>query len=473
MVHWMVMLLTDLEGTARTLIARKRHYSVIRETLAGLYLFHKDISTERAEELANAVVEEIRSSIKVASSEKGQFLRTHLTGVKMGEQGVGSRGSGDEFVHRLIAEICQSQKAGIELSPQDQDDAGAVAVSSGRGMNSSKDQSILVSAIDGMHSRLSEYGFIAGFHCTRAALRDILVKGASPAALLVDIHLGDDADVAKLLDFMGGCQAVAELSKVPIVAGSTLRIGGDMVLGDRITGGVAAVGLSSRPLFARKAVQEGDRIFMTTGNGGGTICTTAIFAGYEDVVEETLNTDFIQASQLIISEGLRDYIHAATDITNGGVRGDAAEISRATKLGLVFNREAVLAVINPKVRKMLEELQIDLLGVSIDSLMLFSDEKESEKVIQRFQENNISLYEVGKVISSPTGVFEVKEGSLLPLERQFREAAYTPLKKAIGTKKPRNETEMQRKLVESQKAVKKKINNVISLIQRRKNNAMG
>ncbi|MHA2232325.1 MAG: AIR synthase-related protein [Candidatus Hodarchaeales archaeon] len=465
--------MSDLEGTARTLIARKRHHSAIQETIANLYLFHKDMSTERALELADAVVEEIRSSLKVASSEKGRFLHTHLTGVKMGEQGVGSRGSGDEFVHKLIAEICQSQKAGIELAPQDQDDAGAVTVPSGRGIDSSKDQLILVSAIDGMHSRLSEYGFIAGFHCTRAALRDILVKGASPEALLVDIHLSDDADVAKLLDFMGGCQAVAELSEVPIVAGSTLRIGGDMVLGDRMTGGVAAVGVSAKPLFARKNVQKGDRIYMTKGSGGGTICTTAIFAGYEDVVEETLNTDFIEASQLLISEGLRSYIHAATDVTNGGVRGDAAEISRATKLGLVFNREDVMAVINPKVRKMLEELQIDPLGVSIDSLMLFSDEGGSEKVIQRFQENNIRLYEVGKAISSPEGVFEAKEGSLLPLERQFREAAYTPLKKAIGTKKPRNEAEMQRKLLESQKAVKKKISNVISLIQRRKDNAMG
>ncbi|MFQ5977868.1 MAG: AIR synthase-related protein [Candidatus Heimdallarchaeota archaeon] len=465
--------MTDLEGTARILIARKRHHSAIRETLANLYLFHKDLSPERAEELADAVVKEIRSSLHVASSDKRRFLRTHLTGVKMGEQGVGSRGSGDEFVHRLIAEICQSQKTGIELAPIDQDDAGAVAISSGRSMDSFKDQLTLVSAIDGMHSRLSEYGFVAGFHCTRAALRDILVKGASPTALMVDIHLGDDADVAKLLDFMGGCQAVAELSKVPIVAGSTLRIGGDMVLGDRMTGGVAAVGFSSKPLFARKAVQEGDKIFMTSGSGGGTICTTAIFAGYENVVEETLNTDFVEASRLLISEGLRSYIHAATDVTNGGVRGDATEISRATKLGLVFNREAVIAVINPKVRNMLDDLQIDPLGVSIDSLMLFLDEEGSKKAIQRFRESNISLYEVGKVISSPEGVFESKEGSLLPLDRQFREAAYTPLKKAIGTKKPRNEVEMQRKLIESQKAVKKKIANVISLIQGRKNNAMG
>ncbi|MFX0114605.1 MAG: AIR synthase-related protein [Candidatus Hodarchaeota archaeon] len=463
--------MTDLEGTARTLIARKRHHSAIRETLANLYLFHKEISTENAEALADAVLEEVEASLKVVSSEGGHFLRTYLSGVKMGEQGVGSRGSGDEFVHRLIGEICHPHQANIELSPQDQDDAGAVRIPSTKEKVSSNGQWTLVSAVDGMHSRLSEYGFIAGFHCTRAALRDILVKGATPAALLVDIHLGDDADVAKLLDFMGGCQTVAELSQVPIIAGSTLRIGGDMVLGDRMTGGTAAVGVSANPLFTRRGVQAGDKIFMTTGSGGGTICATAIFAGYEGVVEETLNTDFIDASRLIMSEDVRRYIHAATDVTNGGVRGDAAEISRVTNLGLIFKRSAIKGVINPRVHKMLEKLQIDPLGVSIDSLMIFSDEKGSEKIIQKFRENRMVL-EVGKAVSSPIGVFELKEGSLMPLERQFRETAYTPLKKAIGTKKPRNEGEMEKKLLEAQQAVKRKIDDVISLIQRRKNNAM-
>jgi hydrogenase expression/formation protein len=465
--------LTDLEGTVRTLIARKRHHSAIRETLANLYLFHKEITTESAEALADAVLEEVEASLKVASSEEGRFLHTHLSGVKMGEQGVGSRGSGDEFVHKLIAEICQPQQAHIELSPQDHDDAGAVTILEARDEASSNGPWILVSAIDGMHSRLSEYGFIAGFHCTRAALRDILVKGATPAAILVDIHLADDADVAKLLDFMGGCQAVAELSQVPIVAGSTLRIGGDMVLGDRMTGGSAAIGVSRDPLFTRRGVQVGDKILMTTGSGGGTICTAAIFAGYEGVVEETLNIDFIDASRLIISKDLRNYIHAATDVTNGGVRGDAAEISKQTNLGLVFNRKAVLGVINPKVRHMLEKVNIDPLGVSIDSLMLFSDEPGSKKIIQKFQENSMTLCEVGEVIKSPIGVFESKEGALEPFERQFREAAYTPLKKAIGTRKPGNKAEMERKLTEAQKAVQKKVNDVTSLILRRKNNAMG
>lgn len=465
--------LTDLEGIARKLIARKRNRSAIREILVSQYLFYKDISTKKAEELAEAVVEEVESSLRLSTSEGGRFLHTYNSGVSMGEQGVGSRGSGDELVHRLIADICQSATSVSKLSPQDQDDAGAVCIPSKKGETVTKDHLIVVCAVDGMHSRLSEYGFVAGFHCTRAALRDVLVKGATPIALLVDIHLGDDADVAKLLDFMGGCQAVGELSYVPIVAGSTLRIGGDMVLGDRMTGGVAAIGISENPLLMRSNVQAGDKIFMTTGSGGGTICATALFSGYKGVIEETLNIDFINASRLLVSEDLKGKIHAATDVTNGGIRGDATEISRVTDLGLIFNRDKVMAVINPKVRKMLHELQIDPLGVSIDSLMFFVSDEDSETIVRKFQEKGIFLHEVGAVTRSPIGVFESREGQLLPLERQFRETAYTPLKKAIGNRKPRNEAEMQRRLIEAKQEVQKKVNDVINLVKRRKYHAMG
>ena len=52
--------------------------------------------------------------------------------------------------------------------------------------------------------------------------------GADPVAMLSDLHLADDGDVGKLFDFTAGVCAVSELVDVPLVAGSTLRVGGDM-----------------------------------------------------------------------------------------------------------------------------------------------------------------------------------------------------------------------------------------------------
>ena len=85
-----------------------------------------------------------------------------------------------------------------KLSVRDLDDAGAVECS---------DEYIL-GKIEGMHSRLSEYPFLAGFHVSRAALRDLYVKGGKPKALMIDVHLADDGDVGKLFDFVAGCATV-------------------------------------------------------------------------------------------------------------------------------------------------------------------------------------------------------------------------------------------------------------------------
>ncbi|GAH54317.1 unnamed protein product, partial [marine sediment metagenome] len=95
---------------------------------------------------------------------------------------------------------------------------------------------------------------------------------------MVDVHLGDDADISKLFDFMAGISTISELTNVPITAGSTLRIGGDMVIGDRLVGGIAAVGVCKR-ILARRNIIPGNKILMTEGSGGGTITTTAIYSG--------------------------------------------------------------------------------------------------------------------------------------------------------------------------------------------------
>ena len=113
-------------------------------------------------------------------------------------------------------------------------------------------ENIFVCTVDGMHSRLSDYPFLAGFHVTRATLRDVYVMGAKPVMLFSDIHVADDGDVAKIFDYTAGITTVGEAMNVPLVTGSTLRIGGDMVLGKPLTGCVGAVGVADH-LTARKA----------------------------------------------------------------------------------------------------------------------------------------------------------------------------------------------------------------------------
>jgi len=307
----------DLEGYTKRALRRGLAKEVIERTLAERILEVRDIPLNSAVRIAQAVVEEAERTL----------CDRERSGVTMGNFGVGSRGSGDFYVHEEIARIIGKTSA---IVGSDQlDDSGVVRAKG----------ELIVVTVDGMHSRLSDFPFLAGFHVTRASLRDIYVMGAQPVALFSDIHLADDGDVSKVFDYTAGIGAVADVMNVPLVTGSTLRVGGDVVIGDRLTGCVGAVGVASdQGLTARINAREDDVILMTEGAGGGTITATALYNGCSDVVKQTLNLKFLHACDRLLRDGLVTKIHAMTDVTNGGIRGDAEEISKTAQVKLVLKR---------------------------------------------------------------------------------------------------------------------------------------
>lgn len=452
----------DIEGFVRRTI-KYEDEETVQINLANKILEFKDIDQEKAQKMAAAVIEEVKSTLKIDSHPDGfmrdliKYPESHVT---MGEIGVGSRGEGDFFVHRKIAEIVSSTKSSAYISPSAQDDGGVVKSEIG------SNDVYVTTAVDGIHSRLSEYPFLGGFHVARATLRDVCVMGADPIAMLSDLHLADDGDVGKLFDFTAGVCAVSELVDVPLVAGSTLRVGGDMVLGDRLVSAVGAVGISQHPPTARKRAESGDVVLLTEGSGGGTITTTAIYHGMFDVVWETMDINFIKASEAIFHAGLLPEVHAMTDVTNGGLRGDAHEITKTTGLGLTFYEDKIRDMVNPKVLDMLEKLDIDPLGVSVDSLMIIAPEEVALRVENAILSAGVKIKEIGYV--DQTGVSklmtETGEEELKPL---FREAAYTKIKKIVGDIEPEDFETMKDKVeIAALEAIKKK-DKIVKTISKR------
>lgn len=452
----------DIEGFVRRTI-KYEDEETVQINLANKILEFKDIDQEKAQKMAAAVIEEVKSTLKIDSHPDGfmrdliKYPESHVT---MGEIGVGSRGEGDFFVHRKIAEIVSSTKSSAYISPSAQDDGGVVKSEIG------SNDVYVTTAVDGIHSRLSEYPFLGGFHVARATLRDVCVMGADPIAMLSDLHLADDGDVGKLFDFTAGVCAVSELVNVPLVAGSTLRVGGDMVLGDRLVSAVGAVGISQHPPTARKRAESGDVVLLTEGSGGGTITTTAIYHGMFDVVWETMDINFIKASEAIFHAGLLPEVHAMTDVTNGGLRGDAHEITKTTGLGLTFYEDKIRDMVNPKVLDMLEKLDIDPLGVSVDSLMIIAPEEVALRVENAILSAGVKIKEIGYV--DQTGVSklmtETGEEELKPL---FREAAYTKIKKIVGDIEPEDFETMKDKVeIAALEAIKKK-DKIVKTISKR------
>jgi hydrogenase expression/formation protein len=432
----------DVEGFVRRRIW-KENEAIIEELAERLKEF-KNWRMEKRKEFSRAVLQEVKTANRYKNLDD-PFLKTLMefpkSKVKMGEFGVGCRGEGDFFVHREMAKILRGKTV---VGPMDQDDAGVIE----------KKGKFLTLAIDGMHSRLSEFPFLAGFHACRASLRDVFVMGSVPVALITDLRLGDDGDIGKLFDFIAGVACVSELVSAPLIAGSTLRIGGDMVLGDRFVGTVGTVGASDELPKRRKNAEEGDVILMSEGKGGGTITAIAIYSGNFGIIKETLNVEFMHACKKLMEEGLLENIHAMSDVTNGGLRGDANQISITSRKKLVFYEESLYKHVNKKIAKMLNDLKIDPLGISTDSLLLILPEEYVEDVNKSLR-GITNIYEVGFVDKGKGAkMLGEKERDFNPL---FRESAYTQIKKIIGEEAPAGVCKMKKNIEKArEEAIEKK-----------------
>jgi hydrogenase expression/formation protein len=343
----------DVEEYARKKIIAGESEAMVEKNLVNTIRSYKSVNPSYASALARAIITEVKNTQGLS----GDFFAFEPAGVNMGEFGVGSRGKGDFFAHRQIARIIGRSSAAVGVDQMD--DGGAVRA---RG-------DYIVCTVDGMHSRLSDFPFLAGFHVTRATLRDAMVMGARPVMLFSDIHVADDGDVAKIFEYTAGITTVGESMNVPLVSGSTLRIGGDMVLGSRLTGCVGCVGVAEH-LTARKSTQAGDVILMTEGAGGGTIATAGIYSGFPEVVEQTINLTFLTTCEMLMKNDCFKNVHAMTDITNGGLRGDIYEMADTAQCRIIIDDAHVAGLVEPHVRTMLEELKIDYLGVSLDALLI-------------------------------------------------------------------------------------------------------
>ena len=441
--------MSDLEGLTRNLIKKGYSKAQILERIVQEYQDFKEIDDNTALNMAKAILVECQQSdiSNISIPFIREILSINKANVSVGKQGVGCRGSGDFFVHKLIAELSETESKAF-LAPKSLDDAGAVRLQDIQGFkNSQFDEKSLtiVSKMEGIHSRLSDFPFICGFHVTRACLRDLYVKGAKPISIMIDTHLGDDADVGKLFDFMAGVSAISELAKVPITAGSTLRIGGDMVIGNRLVGGISAVGICNRVL-ARRNIKVGDIILMTEGAGGGTITTTAIYSGNHHIVKETLNIKFLEACETILSSDYCNDIHAMCDVTNGGLRGDLYEINYEANCGVTIQEQEVRKLVNSNVLQLLEKVGVDYLGVSLDALLIYCDKGVSKRIISDLANKNIKCAEIGFVDDSNqvNMVFQsMEKQNILP---RFRESAYTKIKMEIGEKTPESILKMEKSI---------------------------
>jgi hydrogenase expression/formation protein len=155
-----------------------------------------------------------------------------------------------------------------------------------------------------------------------------------------------------------------------------------------------------------------------------------------------------------------------TDVTNGGLRGDAHKISNTTGVGLEFYEKEIRDMVAPNVLNMLETLNIDPLGVSTDSLMLIVPPEIVGDINKAVGKYGVAISEIGEVNNSGEPILIKEDGSNEKLVPLFREAAYTKIKKLVGDTTPEDFEEMKEKVQKASDAAIAKKEKVIEYVKK-------
>jgi hydrogenase expression/formation protein len=122
-----------------------------------------------------------------------------------------------------------------------------------------------------------------------------------------------------------------------------------------------------------------------------------------------------------------------TDVTNGGLRGDAFEMAETANCRIVIEENAIGSLVEPHVLDMLEKLQIDYLGVSLDALLIVAPPEVSQEICQVVKTAGVMMHEIGYVEQGKPESVLMVDGRENDFSPRFRESAYTPVKKVVDT----------------------------------------
>ncbi len=120
-----------------------------------------------------------------------------------------------------------------------------------------------------------------------------------------------------------------------------------------------------------------------------------------------------------------------TDVTNGGLRGDAHELAETARARVVIEDENLRRLVDPVVLSLLDTLGIDYLGVSIDALLVVAPPAAAPGILGVVRDCGVPMEEVGRVEEGRPESVLLVDGREQDFTPRFRESAYTPVKKVV------------------------------------------
>ncbi len=117
---------------------------------------------------------------------------------------------------------------------------------------------------------------------------------------------------------------------------------------------------------------------------------------------------------------------------------------------------------------MLETLQIDYLGVSLDALLIVAPPEVSAEICRVVKSAGVTMHEIGYVEKGKPESVLMVDGKECDFSPRFRESAYTPVKKVVDTDM-RDFEEMKKGVLRaSEAAIQKKQRVLKNLMEKKK-----
>jgi hydrogenase expression/formation protein len=105
---------------------------------------------------------------------------------------------------------------------------------------------------------------------------------------------------------------------------------------------------------------------------------------------------------------------------------------------------------------MLEFLEIDYLGISIDALLIIAPPEHARDILETVRAANVEIDIIGRV-EEGRGAEILVNGKIRDFSPRFRESAYTPVKKVHGEENPRDFEDMRASIeMAAEEAISKK-----------------
>ena len=156
-----------------------------------------------------------------------------------------------------------------------------------------------------------------------------------------------------------------------------------------------------------------------------------------------------------------------TDVTNGGLRGDVFEMAETAGCRIVIDESAIGSLVEPHVRGMLEKLQIDYLGVSLDALLVVSPPDAADEICRIVRSAGVAMHKIGYVESGKPESVLLVDGKERDFSPRFRESAYTPVKKVVDSEM-RDFDEMKAGVLQASEAAIAKKRRVLAGLKKKK-----